>query len=66
MKLRINGEDRDIDNIGTVLGVLESFGLNVRLVVIEHNGQIIPRESYGEAQLNAGDNLEIVQMMAGG
>ena len=66
MKLTVNGESREIDGAATVAALLALFGLNARMVVIEHNGEIIPRGTYADAELNEGDNLEIVQMMAGG
>jgi thiamine biosynthesis protein ThiS len=36
------------------------------MVVVEHNGEIVPRDRYPDIILLDGDNLEIVQMMAGG
>jgi thiamine biosynthesis protein ThiS len=36
------------------------------MVVVEHNYEIVPRERYDEIVLREGDNLEIVQMVAGG
>jgi thiamine biosynthesis protein ThiS len=66
IKLRINGEERIIEPGMTVADYLQSLHLHSRMVVVEHNFEIIPRDSYGDTVLKEGDNLEIVQMMAGG
>lgn len=65
MTLTINGEVRATD-AATVSEFLASINLQSRLVVVEHNGEIVPRDRYGEHPLRDGDTLEVVQMMAGG
>ncbi len=66
MQLIINGEAREVDGVGTLGELLASRNLPSRLVVVEQNGEIVPREKYDETPLTDGDVLEIVQMMAGG
>ena len=66
MTLTINGEERQIDETMTIAQFLAAHDLHERMVVVEHNGEIIPRPKYGEVMLSTNDNLEIVQMMAGG
>ena len=65
MILTVNGEPRETD-AATVADFLTSCGLHTRLVVVEHNGEIVPRDHYEEAPLRENDGLEIVQMMSGG
>ena len=65
MTLTVNGEARETD-AATVQEFLASRGLHARMVVVEQNEEIVPRERYAETPLTAGDRLEIVQMMAGG
>lgn len=64
--LKVNGELREIPEPVSILGFLEERGLHERMVVVEHNLEIVPRDLYANVQLADGDNLEIVQMMAGG
>ena len=66
IELTVNGVQRQVEDPITILGFLESRDLLPRMVVVEHNGVIVPRDRYGDVQLRAGDVLEIVQMMAGG
>ena len=65
MTLTINGEAR-VTEAATISEFLASISLPSRMVVVEHNGEIVPRERYGEQPLCDGDMLEVVQMMAGG
>jgi sulfur carrier protein len=66
MKLVVHGEDRGIEDGATIAELLQSKDLRPEMVVVEHNGEIVSRGRYGEIHLAPGDNLEVVQMMAGG
>lgn len=66
MQLTINGRNTDLERPITIRELLASKGLHERMVVVEHNREIVPRERYDSVVLASGDNLEIVQMMAGG
>jgi thiamine biosynthesis protein ThiS len=35
-------------------------------VAVEHNGEIVPRATWGERILNGGDRLEVVHFVGGG
>ena len=37
-----------------------------RSVVVEHNGEAVAQSEFSRRQLNAGDKLEIVKIVAGG
>lgn len=66
MQVIVNGEAREVDGTPTLGEFLALRGLNARMVVVERNGEIVPRGQYDETPLTNGDVLEIVQMMAGG
>lgn len=66
MLVRINGKERELPDGMTLLQLLEERGVDPRIVVVEYNYEITPRDRYGEITLRDGDNLEIVQMTAGG
>lgn len=66
MEVTINGESRTVSEPMSIAELLEAHQLNARMVVVEHNRVIVPRDAYGDIHLQAGDELEIVQMMAGG
>lgn len=66
MQVRINGKERELPEPITLLQLLQERGVDPRTVVVEYNYEILPRERYAEIALQNGDNLEIVQMTAGG
>ena len=54
----------------TLPGSIETFLLAQKLlprsVVVEHNGEAVAPSEFSQRQLNAGDKLEIVKIVAGG
>ena len=66
LHLTINGKATTLASPLTIAEFLASRDLKDRMVVVEHNGEIVARDRYAEVMLSAGDNLEVVQMMAGG
>ena len=63
MKLHINGEQKDID-VQTIQHVIDSFEL--KNVVVEHNKNIVKKESFQTTKLKENDVLEIVSLVGGG
>ena len=65
MRLKLNGKHRDVHGVATVEELIASLGIH-RMIVVEHNGEILSRESYSERPIQDGDALEIVHMVGGG
>jgi thiamine biosynthesis protein ThiS len=52
---------------GISLGELvDSRGLERRMIAVEYNTEIIPRYDYDDTTIQDGDRLEIVHMVGGG
>ena len=66
MRVKINGEDHEIDDGLTLTALLESLQIRPGRVVVERNRDIVPRDSYNATLLNDGDTLEIVHFVGGG
>lgn len=66
IRVRLNGEDRDIAPGLTVRGLLEHLDLRPELVVVERNREILTRERYDQVPVTAGDTLELVHFVGGG
>jgi len=66
MKLKINGEEREIADGLTVTALLEELKIRPARVVIERNREIVAREAYDITHLADGDALEIVHFVGGG
>ena len=64
--ITVNGEARAIDAGATVAALLAEIGLDTRKVAVERNEEIVPRSTYAEVALGAGDRLEIVHFIGGG
>ena len=66
IELTINGEVRSLPRPMGLNEFLDQHGLHAQRIVVERNREIVPRHTYAEVVLLAGDEIEIVQMMAGG
>lgn len=66
MRLRINGEDKDVAEGMTVAGLVASLGLAGRRVAVEYNRDVLPAASWAGQALAEGDELEIVHFVGGG
>jgi len=65
MKIIVNGILDELDGPITIAAYLQSKGVQDNAVV-ERNLVIVKRGTYEEVEIRDGDQLEIVQMMAGG
>jgi sulfur carrier protein len=66
MKIRVNGEDKDITDGLSVAGLLDELQIRAGRVVVELNRDIVSREAHGSTLLKEGDALEIVHFVGGG
>lgn len=66
IQVRLNGKDREIDSGLSVQELVESLDLNPKLIVVELNGEILSRDSFGEVQVSEGDQVELVHFVGGG
>ncbi|HUE97281.1 MAG TPA: sulfur carrier protein ThiS [Longimicrobiaceae bacterium] len=64
--VQINGESRAVPGGATIEELLQSLDLQPKMVVVEHNGDILRRERYGEVRVAPGDALELVHFVGGG
>ena len=64
--INVNGEQRTVAQGRSVEDLLGELGLHPRLIVVEHNREILGRERYGEVEVREGDTLELVHFVGGG
>ena len=62
----VNGEPREIERDASLLDLLRRLELDPRLVVVEHNRQIVRRPALEGTALAAGDQVELVHFVGGG
>ncbi|MGA9174910.1 MAG: sulfur carrier protein ThiS [Thermoactinomyces sp.] len=66
-KIQLNGQPYELENnINTIEDLLRHFKLGERIVIVEHNRQVLSKEDHSGTQLNAGDIVEIVHFVGGG
>lgn len=66
MTVTVNGDAVEIAAGSTVADLLAHLGLTGRLVVVERNGEPVPRADIAATRLDDGDRLELVRAVAGG
>lgn len=66
MTVTANGDDVVVPRGSTVTDLLEQLGLGQRVLVVERNGEPVPRHDRAATLLADGDRLELVRAVAGG
>jgi sulfur carrier protein len=66
IRVTVNGEPREVPAGTTLPELLETLGLGVGWVVVEHNGTALLRHEVEATVLADGDVLELVRAVAGG
>jgi sulfur carrier protein len=64
--IQVNGEPRTAPAGLSLEAMLPELGFQPRLVVVEFNGQILPRRCWGEQPVVESDVLEVVTIVGGG
>ncbi len=66
IKIHANGETFEVPNGTRLDAFVQDRGLSPSHVVVERNGQALPRPDIGDTLLEDGDQLEILRIVAGG
>ncbi|WP_127586673.1 sulfur carrier protein ThiS [Paenibacillus koleovorans] len=65
MDLIVNGVSRTVQ-ASTVEALLQEYVMERKLVVVEIDGTIVPREQWPDTALTAGMKIELVHFVGGG
>ncbi|HVL80517.1 MAG TPA: sulfur carrier protein ThiS [Actinomycetota bacterium] len=66
MRVTANGSPLELPEDSTVEDAVRELGLGRNWVVVERNGEAVPRSEAGRVRLGEGDVLEIVRPVQGG
>jgi sulfur carrier protein len=66
VQVTANGEAVQLDDGASVDDLLGRLGLGAKWVVVERNGEPVPRREAAMTRLSDGDRLELVRAVAGG
>lgn len=61
-----NGDPVTVADASTVADLLRALGLGAKWVIVERNGQPVPRQALTSTGLAEGDRIELVRAVAGG
>ena len=64
--MRVNGKDVELLGNENISKLLNNLGVNVEKVVVEVDGDIIPKESFEEFILKDTCSIEVVSFVGGG
>jgi len=66
VQVTANGDAVQLDDGATLGDLLGRLGLGAKWVVVERNGEPVPRRETATTVLSDGDRLELVRAVAGG
>ncbi|MFD2215423.1 sulfur carrier protein ThiS [Metabacillus endolithicus] len=67
MGIKLNGEQVDLNQeIKTIQHLLAFYKLEDRLVIVEHNREIVLKDQYENTTISNGDEIELVHFVGGG
>jgi thiamine biosynthesis protein ThiS len=66
VEIIVNGKPSSVPSDATVHDFLVSKRMTDAMAIVERNGEIVPRGTYGDTPLQAGDRLEVVHAVGGG
>lgn len=65
MRVKINGKPEEVQE-ATVLALLKSRNVDLRMVAVEVNSELVERDQYEATALKEGDEVEFLYFMGGG
>jgi sulfur carrier protein len=69
LTIQLNGQHRTLDALKSpamLSLVINALELKPDRIAVEHNGEIVTRATWPQAQITTGDRLEIVHFVGGG
>ncbi len=66
MKLMINGNEQELQDVSTILDAVHQLGYNKDAVAVALNGDFVARADYASTTVAEHDAVELVAPMAGG
>ena len=64
--MKVNGSFIELEQQQTLYDFLKLQNYNIGIIVVERNGEIVPKDTYQEVLLTNEDTLEVVTFVGGG
>ncbi|MDP3118976.1 MAG: sulfur carrier protein ThiS [Sulfuricurvum sp.] len=66
MKIKVNGETREFSQATTLEQLIQSLGLESKVMAAAVNMEIVKQDAWNQAILNDGDTVELLDFVGGG
>jgi thiamine biosynthesis protein ThiS len=66
LEVTVNGSPMRVASGTSVADLLERLNVATPRVAVERNREIVPKATYAQTRLSAGDALEVVELVGGG
>lgn len=66
MKIKVNGETREFSEATTLQVLIQSLGLESKVMAAAVNMEIVKQDAWDQAVLNDGDTIELLDFVGGG
>jgi sulfur carrier protein len=66
MKIKVNGEEREVAKATTLQQLIHSLGLESKVMAAAVNMEIVKQDAWDKAVLNDGDTIELLDFVGGG
>jgi thiamine biosynthesis protein ThiS len=66
VEISVNGRAMRVPAGATIASLLVLLGVEKSRVAVEKNQDVVPKKSYDETTLGAGDHVEVVTFVGGG
>ena len=66
MKLRVNGDERDLDAGSTLAELLRTLNLPETGIAVAIDGAVVPRSTHRDRVLADGESVEVIRAVGGG
>ncbi len=64
--VKINGSEIEVRADLTIGGLLAERKINPDRIVVEYNGEILPKNKFDATEIKNGDNIEVLSFVGGG
>ncbi|MDP1785644.1 MAG: sulfur carrier protein ThiS [Sulfuricurvum sp.] len=66
MEVKVNGEMRNFEDGTTLYDLIQSLGLEAKVMAAAVNMEIVKQDAWDKAVLNDGDTVELLDFVGGG
>ena len=66
MQIKLNGEERKINNASTLGELIKTLGLEAKVMAAAVNMEIVKKEAWDRHRICEGDRVELLHFVGGG